>query len=177
MAKLDGDLETFVKNHAAVLESGLLALPGLTRGRTEPDTRALRFSFGCFGIPFTASVERDGARGILRFDGFLGPMPYSIEAPRARARIRDVLTRARGAGTARLMVDGDHHLRITGTADLSLPVRPKDILGETAAAFASLKPHIDALSECLPAAEAERLAEAERRRGEGGAKTASDRAA
>lgn len=156
MAKRDGDLETFVKNHATVLESGLLAVPGLARGRSEPEARALRFSFGCFGIPFTASVERDGARGILRFDGFLGPMPYSIEAPLSRARIREVLSRARGAGTARLVVDDGHQLRIAGTARLRLPIRPKDILGETAAALAGLKCHIDALSECLPSADAER---------------------
>ncbi|MFN0042230.1 MAG: hypothetical protein ACKVSF_03330 [Alphaproteobacteria bacterium] len=156
MAKLDGELEILIKNHAAVLETGLLALPGLAQARTGSKAKTLRFSFGCFGIPFSASVERVGACGILRFDGFLGPMPYSIEAPRARARIREVLSRARDAGTARLMVDDDHQLRIAGTANLPLPVRPKDILGETTSALACLKCHIDALSECLPSADAER---------------------
>ena len=142
--------------HKCVIEDGVFGVPGISAHPLQPPRNALAFTFGCLGIPFAGRLERADGHAHLSFDGLLGPMPYSIEAPRTRRLVREVLASARACTSARFVLDAEHQLRIVGGVTLDLPVRPADIVAETALGLAAMKPHLDRLSELLPAHERER---------------------
>jgi hypothetical protein len=149
-------LDAVAARHKSVIEHGVFGLPGITAQPPGPPRTALDFTFGCLGIPFAGRLERAAGHARFSFDGLLGPMPYSIEAPRTRRMVRDVLTAARTCPAARFVVDAEHQLRLVGDVTLGLPVRPADIVAETALGLAAMKPHLDRLSALLPAHERER---------------------
>ena len=149
-------LGAIAARHRSVIEDGVFGVPGITANPPGPPRAALAFTFGCMGIPFAGRIERTDRRARLSFDGLLGPMPYSIEAPRTRRMVREVLASARTCALARFVIDAEHQLRIVGSVTLGLPVRPADIVAETALGLTAMKPHLDRLSELLPAHERER---------------------
>lgn len=155
MNQTHSHLEAVAARHRAVLDNGVFGTSGIESEPFAPARPALDFTFECVGIPFIGRVECVEGAAHFRFDGLLGPMPYSIEAPRTRRKVRAVLTEASSHASARLVIDPDNQIRVLGCATLKMPVRPADIVTEAVLGLAALKPHLDRLSILLPAHERE----------------------
>src|SRR5882762_750580 len=62
-------------------------------GLAEP-TNGVAFRFTYLDIPFTGQVESTADGALLRLSGAIGPVPFTVEAPRRRQRALRALAAA-----------------------------------------------------------------------------------
>jgi hypothetical protein len=106
----------------------------------------LRFRFCFREVPFEARAERRLHRPILRLTGDLGTLPFSIENPARRRRLRKVLAAAELFSGLRWEVTPAQTIRASGEIDLGTALTPTAIIAGTATLLLQSRPYIDLIT-------------------------------
>ena len=109
----------------------------------EPIEPPAEFTFTWMDIPFQGLVEKDeDGRPWLRLRGNLGPVPFSAENIRRRARLI-ALSGLEIVDQARFRITPEWELNFLHRASLDDPITQMSILGQTTALLAQAKPYLD----------------------------------
>jgi hypothetical protein len=111
---------------------------GSTRG---PGLLTFRFCFR--EVPFAASLERRAERPVLRLAGELGYLPYSIENPTRRRRLRTALAAVREGSGLRWEITEGNLIRASGEIDIGRPVTPTAIVAGAATLLLRSRPYLE----------------------------------
>jgi hypothetical protein len=103
----------------------------------------LTFRFCFKEVPFTARTERRQGQAVLSLTSDLGLLPFTIENPRRRRRLRKVLSAARRASGLSWEIAPDHHIRATGEIDLGLPLTPTAIIAGATTLLVRSRPYLE----------------------------------
>jgi len=106
----------------------------------------LRFRFCFREVPFEARAERRQDRPILSLTGDLGTLPFSIENPTRRRRLRKVLAAAELFSGLRWEVTPAQTIRANGEIDLGTALTPTAIIAGTATLLLQSRPYIDLIT-------------------------------
>ena len=106
----------------------------------------LRFRFCFREVPFEARAERRQTRPILSLTGDLGTLPFSIENPARRRRLRKVLAAAKLFSGLRWEVTPAQTIRAKGEIDLGTALTPTAIIAGTATLLLQSRPYIDLIT-------------------------------
>ena len=92
-------------------------------GLAEP-VHGIVFRFTYLDIPFTGEVERNANGAVLRLSGAIGPMPFTIEAPRRRQRALRALAAASVDTALDWCLSPTQELTVSGKIDVPRPMTP-----------------------------------------------------
>jgi hypothetical protein len=106
----------------------------------------LRFRFCFREVPFEARAERGQNRPTLSLTGDLGTLPFSIENPARRRRLRKVLAAAELFSGLRWEVTPAQTIRATGEIDLGAALTPTAIIAGTASLLLQSRPYIELIT-------------------------------
>ena len=106
----------------------------------------LRFRFCFREVPFEARAERRQNRPMLMLTGDLGTLPFSIESPARRRRLRKVLSAAGLFSGLRWEVTSAQTIRASGEIDLGTALTPTAIIAGTATLLLRSRPYIDLIT-------------------------------
>ena len=104
---------------------------------------ALTFRFCFREVPFSASTERRADRPVLRLAGDLGYLPYSIENPTRRRRLRKALSAVRHASGLRWEITGRNLIRASGEIDLGRTLTPTALVAGAATLLLRSRPYLE----------------------------------
>lgn len=144
----------------ATAPGGVLAALGRLSGPIEIDrvegasadlpparpSGVLRFRFCFREVPFEARAERRKNRPILSLRGDLGTLPFTIENPARRRRLRKVLAAAELFSGLRWEVTPEQTIRASGEIDLGTALTPTAIIAGTATLLLQSRPYIDLIT-------------------------------
>jgi hypothetical protein len=144
----------------ATSRGGVLAALGRLAGPIEIDrvegasadlpparpSGVLRFRFCFREVPFEARAERRKNRPILSLSGHLGTLPFTIENPARRRRLRKVLAAAELFSGLRWEVTPEQTIRASGEIDLGTALTPTAIIAGTATLLLQSRPYIDLIT-------------------------------
>jgi hypothetical protein len=85
-------------------------------------TIVLRFTY--LDVPFSGRVERQGSETILHLTGAIGPLPFSAQAVRRRARALRTLAAASRCTTLDWRVSVAQEISVAGAIPLAHPMTP-----------------------------------------------------
>jgi hypothetical protein len=103
----------------------------------------LTFRFCFREVPFTASLERPAERPVLRLAGELGYLPYSIESPTRRRRLRTVLAVARQGSGLCWEITERNIIRTSGEIAIGRPLTPTAIVAGAATLLLRARPYLE----------------------------------
>jgi len=103
----------------------------------------LRFSFGLYDVPFQARAERKAGKPVLTLIGDLGVVPFSIQNPRRRRRLLQVVAAAQRDSSLLWEVTPDHRISLTGEIDLNLPLTPTAVIAAATRLLLRCRPYIE----------------------------------
>ena len=106
----------------------------------------LRFRFCFREVPFEARAERRQNRPVLVLTGDLGTLPFSIESPARRRRLRKVLAAAGLFSGLRWEVTPAQTIRASGEIDLGTALTPTAIIAGTATLLLRSRPYIELIT-------------------------------
>ena len=106
----------------------------------------LRFRFCFREVPFEACAERRQNRPVLILTGELGTLPFSIESPARRRRLRKVLAAAGLFSGLRWEVTSAQTIRASGEIDLGAALTPTAIIAGTATLLLRSRPYIELMT-------------------------------
>lgn len=120
---------------------------GGSPGGTTPASASgeVRFRFCFHEVPFEARTIRRDGRPLLLLTGDLGPLPFTIESPARRRRLRKVMAAAqRGSGLV-WDVTQEQRIRVTGETDLGASLTPTAMIAGAATLLLACRPYLDLL--------------------------------
>jgi hypothetical protein len=111
---------------------------GLARG-----AGVLTFRFCFREVPFTASLERRAERPVLRLAGELGHLPYTIENPARRRRLRTALAAARQGSGLDWEITERNVIRASGEIEIGRPLTPPAIVAGATTLLLRSQPYLE----------------------------------
>jgi hypothetical protein len=103
----------------------------------------LSFRFCFQEVPFTATTERRGDRAVVQIAGDLGYLPYSIENPTRRRRLRKALAAVRHASGLRWEITPGNIIRASGEIDLGHPLTPTAVVAGATTLLLRSRPYLE----------------------------------
>jgi hypothetical protein len=113
-----------------------------------PPARAsgvLRFHFCFREVPFEARTERCQGRPVLSLTGDLGILPFTVENPVRRRRLRKALDAARRHSRLRWEITARHRIHVIGEIDLGAALTPTAVIAGAATLLLQGRPYLDLL--------------------------------
>ncbi|OAB60381.1 hypothetical protein AY599_15885 [Leptolyngbya valderiana BDU 20041] len=130
------------------LELGSVELTEDGRVAPSPGERMLRFSFVYKGLPFRGEVAKAGT-GPLRLIGDFGKVPYTVERPDSRRRVRDLVLQGQADPKSRFRISRQQDIHLALEIGAPTPRTPVSIVAAVAAALLGAIPAIEAMAAAL----------------------------
>jgi hypothetical protein len=103
----------------------------------------LRFTFGLHDVPFQARAERKAGKPVLTLVGDLGVVPFSIQNPRRRRRLLQVVAAAQRDSSLLWEVTPDQRISLTGEIDLNMPLTPTAVIAGATRLLLRCRPYVE----------------------------------
>jgi hypothetical protein len=116
---------------------------GASFGMGVRPSGVLEFSFCFKEVPFRGRTERRNERPVLALTGDLGILPFTIENARRRRRLRAVLAAARNSSGMCWEITQNHRIRVSGEADLDLPLTPTAVIAGATTLLMASRPYLE----------------------------------
>jgi hypothetical protein len=103
----------------------------------------ITFRFCFRDVPFTARTGRRAEQPMLHITGDLGYLPFTIENPTRRRRLRTALSAARHGSGLRWEIAERNLIRASGEIDLGRPLTPTAVVAGAATLLLRGQPYLE----------------------------------